>query len=426
VYPKIFIILNCLFLFLSGCKKSVPTAENLTPSAFSFLSVANNKIVDESGATVTLKGCNLGNWFIIELWMLSQTGSGVSDQYSLEQTLTTRFGKEEKERLMELYRANWITEKDFQTIKTFNMNLLRIPFWYTLLEDDENPYAIKENGWYWLDQAVDSAEAHGFYAILDMHGAPGSQNDWDHSGRADYNQLWSNEEYQQRTVWLWSEIANHFKDRKNIFGYDVLNEPWGIGDTGPLKNLIYRCYQRIRQYDSRHIIILSSHYNSISFYSREEIRSRQNVIFTHHFYPGFFGNGDATIETHQEFIRNELPSQNERINSYNTTTLIGEFNVVLKSAGGGKMMRVYYDTYSGYDWPTTMWSYKVLTSNGGIGNGVWGMVTNLQPVADINFSSDPKERIEAWFTSLSTMPTIVDEDLRYWLTTDETPTVNDF
>jgi endoglucanase len=425
VYRKVLIVICCVFLLFTGCKKSATSTENITPTAFSLLSVAGNQIVDENGDPVALKGCNLGNWFIIELWMLSQSSSGVSDQYSLEQRLTIRFGKQEKDRLMELYRANWITEKDFQTIKTFDMNLLRIPFWYTLLEEDENPKTIKENGWYWLDQAVDWAEANGFYAILDMHGAPGSQNTWDHSGRADYNQLWSNMEYQDRTVWLWGEIANHFKDRKNIFGYDLLNEAWGGTDT-QLKNILLRCYQNVRQYDPRHIIILSSHYNNISFFTREEIRSRSNLIFTHHFYPGFFGNGDATIETHQDFIRNDLPSQYERVKNYNTTTLIGEFNVVLKAAGGGKMMRVYYDTYSGYGWPTTMWSYKVLTGSGGIGSGVWGMVTNIQPVPDINFNSDNKERIEAWFTSLSTMPTIVDEDLRQWLTTDESPTIDDF
>jgi len=425
MYKSSILILLGLFIFFSACKKSSPTTPTLNPSTFSFLKIADSKIVNENGDPVILKGCNIGNWFIIELWMLSQSSSGVSDQYSLENRLSERFGKEEKDRLMELYRDNWITEKDFQAIKTFNMNLIRIPFWYTLLEDDDNPFVIKESGWKWLDRAVDWAEKYGFYSVLDMHGAPGSQNLWDHSGRVDYNQLWSNSDYQEQTEWLWGEIANHYKDRKSVMGYDLLNEAWHC-ESSQLKNMLLRCYQSIRQFDDRHIIIFSSHYNSITYFTTEEIRSRKNVMFTQHFYPGLFGNGDATIETHQDFIRNNLPSDNERIKRYNTTSLIGEFNVVFKSAGGGKMMRVYYDTYSGYDLPTTMWSYKVLGDQGGIGNGVWGMVTNLQPVAKIDFNRDSKERIEAWFNSLSTMPIMVDEDLRQWLTTEDPPSVDDF
>lgn len=424
MFSKVFIFSTCLIFLFSGCKSKKSPTEIIEPST-SFLKIANNTIVDENGDAVTLKGCNIGNWFIIELWMLSQSGSGVSDQYSLEKRLSERFGKEEKNRLMEIYRSSWITEKDFEIIKSFNMNLLRIPFWYTLIEDDENPYTLKEDAWKWLDQTVAWAEKYGLYTILDMHGAPGSQNDWDHSGRADYNQLWSNSEYQQRTIWIWGEIAKHFKDKSSVLGYDILNEAWG-GSESQLKNILFLCYNNIRQYDSKHIIIFSSYYNSISFFLPNEIRSRSNVMFTHHFYPGFFGNGDATIQTHQNFIRNNLPEEYSRVKSYNTTTLVGEFNVVLKSAGGGKMMRVYYDTYNSYGWPATMWSYKVLTSNGGIGSGVWGMVTNVRPIADINFNTDTKDRIESWFKSLSTMQIIVDEDLRYWLTTDEIPTVNDF
>jgi endoglucanase len=425
MYKYIIPILISLIFFIAACKKSAPTSNTTDSSTFSFLKIADSKVVDESGQPVVLKGVNLGNWFIIELWMLSQSSTGISDQYSLENRLSERFGKEEKDRIMEIYRENWITEKDFQTIKTFNMNLVRIPFWYTLIEDDDNPMTIRENGWKWLDQAVDWAEKQGFYSILDMHGAPGSQNEWDHSGRADYNQLWSNSEYQERTVWLWGEIANHYKDRKSVMGYDLLNEAWHCTDA-QLKSMLLRCYQSIREIENRHIIIFSSHYNNISYFTHEEIRSRSNVMFTHHFYPGLFGNGDATIQTHQDFIRNNLPSDNERIKSYNTTSLIGEFNVVFKDAGGGKMMRVYYDTYSSYDLPATMWSYKVLTDQGGVGSSLWGMVTNLQSIAKIDFNQDSKERIEAWFTSLSTMPTIVDQDLRSWLTTDEVPTVDDF
>ena len=41
--------------------------------------------------TVTLKGCNLGNWLMLEMWMLNYTDRGFPDQYDLIKTLETRF-----------------------------------------------------------------------------------------------------------------------------------------------------------------------------------------------------------------------------------------------------------------------------------------------------------------------------------------------
>jgi len=96
--------------------------------------------------------------------------------------------------------------------------------------------------------------------------------------------------------------------------------------------------------------------------------------------------------------------------------LIGEFNVVLKSAGGGKMMRRYFDAYNELGWAATMWSYKVFTTSGGIGNGIWGMVTNAKPLPQIDFNTMSRNSIEDWFSGLSSMKYTVDEDLKDWLT----------
>ena len=111
----------------------------------------------------------------------------------------------------------------------------------------------------------------------------------------------------------------------------------------------------------------------------------------------------------------------EKMESFNSPLLIGEFNVVLKKAGGGKMMRRYYDYYESLNWPATMWSYKVLNNDGGIGEGSWGMVTNEDKLEDIDLSYATKNEISQWFESFSRLDYAIDEDLKYWLTTNDKP-----
>ncbi len=397
------------------CDNTAAGTVDRAQGMFSFLHTSGTRIVDESGRQVLLRGVNLGNWFLLEMWMLGPGHSDIADQYGLEAVLQRRFGGKEKDRLMNLYRENYITERDFRIIKSFDMNVIRLPFWYTLLEDERHPGKIKADGWRWLDKAVALAEKYGLYVILDMHGAPGSQNKWDHSGRADFNRLWSSAAYRARTVRLWKAVARHYRSRKNICAYDLLNEPWG-GTEDELKKLNLRCYRAIRAVDAGHIIVFSGYYNRLEFYETRELRELDNVMLTCHFYPGFFGNGKPTVATHQAFINETVPRYRALVQRLGVPLLVGEFNVVLKAAGGGKMMRRYFDTYNRLGWAATMWSYKVFTAAGGIGAGIWGMVTNALPLKAPDFRHSQKKDIERWLRNLSIMKYSVDKDLKHWLT----------
>jgi hypothetical protein len=140
-----------------------------------------------------------------------------------------------------------------------------------------------------------------------------------------------------------------------------------------------------------------------------------------HWYPGFFGWGRPTPHVHQDFLAGGIPDWGERMRGLQVPLLVGEFNVVLKAAGGGAMMRRYFDAYGGLGWPATLWSYKALTRTGGIGAGVWGMVTNADPLPALDLEQASLEAIEDAFRAYSSMAIMVDEDLRHWLTTEDMP-----
>lgn len=335
------------------------------------LSAPDAAFRDEFGDPVILRGCNLGNWLLLEMWMLNL---GLADQHALEELLASRFGAAEKNRLMDVYRANFVTERDFDLLDDFGFNVVRLPFWHTLMEEDSAPFTLKPGAFEWLDRAIELARERGIHVILDMHGAPGGQGWEHHTGWGGRNLLWSDPVAQDRTAWLWGEIAARYRGERAVAAYDLLNEPWG-GTEEQLRALAYRLHDAVRAEDPNHVVLLPAHLSGIWFYDAPAALGQTDVAFTHHFYPGLFG-GSPTVEAHQQHFNDTLPWWDVMVGERNAPFLLGEMNVVHDSAGGGEMMRHHYDASAARGWATTMWSWKTLSPEGGAGTDVWHLATN--------------------------------------------------
>lgn len=369
--------------------------------------------MDEDGIPVSLRGCNLGNWFLLEMWMLDM--NEFTDQYEFEKTLESRFGEQEKNRLMEIYRTHWITERDFDLIATSGLNVVRIPFHYSLLEDDRHPMVMKENGLAWLDRAVEMAAKRNLYVILDLHGVQGGQSTDHTTGRAGMNKLWSDKTSQERCIWLWRELAAHYRNNSTVMAYDVINEPFGEykkkDEHEPvLANLFGKIYDAIREKDARHIILIPGTHSGVEFYGDPREKGWKQIGFTEHFYPGLFGE-PANIESHVQFIQHKLPWRVRYFKELNTPFLVGEFQTVFRRLGGGALMRYYYDLYNHYGWAATMWSYKILKRSGGEKDNSWGIVSNLKPMPLVNMTDSTKEEIEQLFEWFGTMKYVENQNL---------------
>jgi len=382
------------------------------------------RLLDPKGKPVILKGVNVGNWFVIEPWMLDITDAPdhPADQYQIETILAERFGQAEKDRLMNIYYSNWITARDFKIIKSFGFNVVRLPVQYRMYEDDAQPYKLKKDAFKWTDHAIKLAADQGLYTILDMHGAQGGQSVYDHTGRSGQNKLWTDPENPKRLAWLWSELAKKYKNNPAVVAYDVFNEPYG-GSYEGIKAVFSQSYKTIREHDKNKLIFAMGFYDGFSFYGTPTENNWKNVGYQMHYYPGMFGNGDPTPLTHAKHI-NFLQTLPAQLKPFNSNFLIGEMNVVFAGAGGGPLMRNYYDLHSKNGWHTTMWSYKVHKKTGGLGADTWGMVGNKNPLPTLNFRTDSKAQIEQYFKTFSTMPYEINEPLRKALTAKTPPPVN--
>ena len=385
---------------------SLFAAPNLPP-----LRVEGTRLVDPSGQPVDLRGTNVGNWLILEMWMLGADGGEgqQSDQYDFEETLEKRFGSAERERLMELYRHSWMTPRDWRAIQSYGFNLVRLPINHRLIEEGETG-RLKPEGLRWIDHAVRQAAAHGLYTILDMHGAPGGQSQYDHTGRRDQNKIWTDERAQERLAELWKGLAARYRDNPNVAAYDPFNEPYGGSKPDQVK-LFERCYAAIRAEDSSKLILAHGNWDDFDHYGDPKEKGWTNVGFQMHYYPGLFGGGEPTLLTHARHLRT-LPGIRARLEKLNVPFLVGEMNVVFQAAGGPAMMRRTFDAHSEGGWMTTMWSYKVLRAEGGIGDSHWGMVTNAQPFSWPNVNTASLDELEEAIRSLGTMDLQVYDELR--------------
>lgn len=343
----------------------------------------------------------------------------IPDQYTFESILRERFGEERSQELMELYRENWIGPRDFALVRSFGFNAVRLPFHYGLLEEDTRPMQLKPDAFRWLDHAVSLAKQNNLYVILDLHGAPGGQSVDHTTGWKGRNRLWDEAQNQRRVVWLWREIASHYRDEPAIAAYDLLNEPFGDYRTEAHRDALLRLmdlvYRAIRDVDTRHIVVLPGTREGIQFYGNPANHGWTNVMFTEHHYPGVM-HGSPSLESHKEHIRTTLGWLKHYLGKAGTPLLVGEFNVVFRRAGGPRLMRYYYDLFERNGWWGIMWSYKLIHRAGGLGRDNWYLVTNQEPPSEVNLRESSYDEIANFFKWLGRVPYAVDEELRTSLT----------
>lgn len=372
----------------------VNTAEVRAPDVLRVNS--SGYLADAEGETVQLKGVNFGGWLIQETWMcpvLAFNGSvtvknGKENAWGNLDTLDEmekRFGKEETAALVKSYQDNYITERDFQKVKSMGFNCIRIPFWYRNFMSDENGTYITENdndnpGFQKLDWACDMAEKYGLYLIFDMHGCPGGQNGDHSSGKAGRNMLYKQTQYQDIMEELWIRIAQRYRDRECVAAYDIMNEPfnnadaahnvqsqyianvWDNGDVNKLRVQVYdRMIKAIREKDPYHVITVEGIWR-LYFLPEPSKYGWTNVMYQLHPYD----SGDDTV--------NELlTDMDNRRRWYKVAGFVGEFNPAVYNKNIAAKMNEKGISY-------TMWNYKTAMP---LNDSDWGLYHKNYSAAEL-------------------------------------------
>ncbi len=166
-----------------------------------------------------IKGVNLGNWLVLEKWMLPELfeETGAEDEVWLNRKMNPA---ELKEKMKE-HRDTFITEQDFAFIKEQGIWLLRIPVPYFIFGDRPPFNGCVE----YLDKAFDWAEKYGLQILIDLHTVPGSQNGYDNGGLTGVCKWCKNPEEVEFALTVLERLAKRYGQRQGLYGIEVLNEP---------------------------------------------------------------------------------------------------------------------------------------------------------------------------------------------------------
>ncbi|WAQ84750.1 hypothetical protein PtA15_5A323 [Puccinia triticina] len=181
-------------------------------------------------ANQKIQGVNIGGWLVTEPWITPSIyeadNPAVIDEFTLCQTL----GQHEASRRLRKHWDSFYTEGDFHTIKSYGLNHVRIPIGYWAFDiSGGEPYV--QGQFEYLLKAVGWCKDIGLKVLIDLHGAPGSQNGFDNSGkRGDIS--WDDDQGNvDRTKAALVQLTKEFSKPQYaqvVVGIQALNEPAGF------------------------------------------------------------------------------------------------------------------------------------------------------------------------------------------------------
>ncbi|OZG56682.1 beta-glucosidase [Bifidobacterium tissieri] len=303
-----------------------------------------------------IKGVNLGNWLVLEKWMNPALfdGTTADDEYYLP----TQLSSDVYEARIRTHRSEYITERDFATIRSWGLNSVRIPVPYFIF-GDRPPFigCIDE-----LDKAFNWADKYGLTILIDLHTAPMSQNGFDNggiSGVCKWAQLPDEVEF---VLTVLERLAQRYGTRESLMGIEIINEPntttsWSMMDvterypavdaelatgTGPiafdwLKDFYVTAYHRLRAHlPEDKAVVFHDGFDIWQWkdFMRDGNEFKNVILDTHQYLMTAEMMGcPQTAEGYDDFVRNTYAPMIEEMSAY-FPVIVGEW-CLFNSVGCG-------------------------------------------------------------------------------------------
>ena len=400
-------VVAALVLFVGGAllyslNYSVPEQAESIENDTGLVQAHGRSLYDAQGQRLRLKGINAGQILLQEGWMSpfaldplkNDDGSYVIDadgnlqypEFSEEQfrsglKANPNLAGYDLETLMNYYYSCFFTEEDFRIIQEeLGLNTIRLPFYYLNILNEDLSLKEEAEAFSYLDWFISQAAEKGLYVILDLHGAPGSQNGYEHSGAAErIEDFWNNQQNRDATVALWKAVSRHYTVTRPDLGawiasYDLLNEPtYGYKGvtTRECWDFFGILYDVIRAEGDAHVITMGSCWDFSNLPDPNDY-GWENVQYEYHWY-----NWKHDILPYALFHGYQDLSNIGR--DYDVPVLIGEFTCFEDRDAWAKELALY--DQRNYNW--TIWNYKTTVT--GWWTSSWGVYT-----CQLNLTDTPK------------------------------------
>ncbi|MDR0472913.1 MAG: glycoside hydrolase family 5 protein [Treponema sp.] len=164
-------------------------------------------------------------------------------------------------------------EQDFIELKSLGADHIRLPVRMHDMTSGPPDYTLDPLLLKFLDTAVEWAEKHGLYIIIDNHSFD--------------PQIDTQTSIENILLPVWAQIAERYKNRSDYVVYEILNEPHGISgrNWGEIQG---KAIEAIRKTDQKHAVMVGgTDWNSINALAGLPAYEDHNLIYTFHFYDPF-------------------------------------------------------------------------------------------------------------------------------------------
>ncbi|CAE7135035.1 unnamed protein product [Rhizoctonia solani] len=252
-----------------------------------------------------IRGVNLGGWLShctgstlisqqpwITPSLFENTGNeNIVDEY----TFNTLQDASTVQRVLRRHWETWIVEDDFRKIAEAGLNHVRLPFGYwSVPRPGNDPTPYNPDAWPYVMRALDWARKYNLFVIMDVHGAPGSQNGYDNSGqRMNMPQWHINSGNVNRTLDVIAWLAQTFggPEYANLVTMiQLMNEPAGFYPEllTVLRDYYQRSYWIIRPVSDHLLVALHDGFQPLSTWSSStDVPNPANTIMDTHIYQIF-------------------------------------------------------------------------------------------------------------------------------------------
>ena len=371
---------------------AIPEQADSIANETGLVQASGRSLYDAQGNRLQLRGINAGQILLQEGWMSpfaleplrNEDGSYVTDadgnlQYPEFAEEDLRAGLKanpnlkdyDPEELLRYYYDCFFTEEDFRIIQEeLGFNTIRLPFYYLNILNEDLTLKAEEDAFGYLDWFISQAAERELYIVLDLHGAPGSQNGYEHSGASErVASLWTSEENKAATLELWKFVSDHYTRTRPDLGawiatYDLMNEPtytFGSGTTRECWDFFDEIYDAIRASGDRHVITMEGCWDFGALPDPAEY-GWENVQYEYHWY-----NWWSDILPYPLFYAYHDLHNIGR--DYDVPVLIGEFTLFEDREQWNTELGLFDDR--GYNW--TIWNYKTTVT--GWWTSSWGIYT---------------------------------------------------
>jgi glucan 1,3-beta-glucosidase len=292
-------------------------AQQVSTSSIPSSSIGNGDPVSK------VRGVNLGAWLVLEKWMAPDPylGTNAPDEYSLCLAL----GNGAKDRLNR-HRESFIMADDFRWIRDCGLNAVRLPVGYWALEGPK-PFVESSS---FIDFALDQCQQNGLKLLLDLHGAPGSQNGWDHSGRSGPVNWPKDPQNIQETLRILESFSQKYGKHPALFGIELLNEPRVDVPLEILQQFYQDAYARVRKHlDPNAAIVFHDAFRPLAWKNFMQGPGFANVIIDTHLYQCF--NKTDKHRTAQEQLEFSIKRKDvlDEMEQEELPTIVGEWSLSL-------------------------------------------------------------------------------------------------